>query len=209
MISSRVREAFRRSMDGWMDMYGFVIYLRYRGQLNLQQNCKGWLDGIELCMSRLWSFVKPYLSQTPNSQPLSNINALFISSSVHLLVPPLLQMPIDRVHRASNCTILPPQSASPSPHKPFKKHNSPFRPLFIQNPPGAMRACNKRILAKAHLAAAVAAEVGHDGASVVGVARGAALGGGLGGRYLVFFARHVGGFAMIILGFLVRLRVTL
>ena len=92
-------------------------------------------------------------------------------------------------HRASNWTILQPLLANP-PHKnlPLGKY-IPLRPLLVQNSSSPMRARDQRILAKAHAAAAVAAEVGHDaGAVVVDVAGCAALGGRGGG--LILFARH-------------------
>lgn len=59
-----------------------------------------------------------------------------------------------------------------------------------------MRAGNQRILAKGDVAAAVAADVAHDGAAVVTLAAGCAAGhgaggGGAGGGWdLVLFARH-------------------
>lgn len=67
-----------------------------------------------------------------------------------------------------------------------------------------MRARDQRVLAKAHAAAAVAAEVAQHGAGVVGVAGCAALGGAGGG--LVFFARHRGTRVCLVLGVLVVLR---
>lgn len=68
--------------------------------------------------------------------------------------------------------------------------NSPLRALLVQHTAGAVRARDKGVLAEGDAAAAVAAQVAHDGAGLVGVARAAALGSGRTGRDLVLFARH-------------------
>lgn len=92
-------------------------------------------------------------------------------------------------------TINPLKSAShPSPQ--LAKVNSPLGTLLVEHPASAVRAGNERILAKGDVAAAVAADVGHDGAAVVTLAAGCAAGhgaggGGAGGGWdLVLFARH-------------------
>lgn len=70
--------------------------------------------------------------------------------------------------------------------------NSPLRALLVQHTAGAVRARDKCVLAEGDAAAAVAAQVAHDGAGLVGVAGAAALGSGRAGRDLVLFARHIG-----------------
>lgn len=52
--------------------------------------------------------------------------------------------------------------------------------LLVEHAPSAVRAGNQRILAKGDVAAAVAADVGHDGTAVVSLSAGCTTGHGSG-----------------------------
>lgn len=86
------------------------------------------------------------------------------------------------------------QSANNVDKQSTRVKNLPLGALLVENTTSAMRTRDKSILAKRDASTAVAAEICHDGASLVGLAGSAALGSGAGGRNLVLFARHVGSF---------------